>query len=148
MLAQNFKTAAELHITDVELESLITVLGMLERGELPHADPHGDFSAGGFNLSYAELNVGCKTVACIAGWARHISGGRAFPWAHSANAFTRKSDNPALHELFLPAELYWKGALYNVTPQQAAVALRSFLTTGEARWSEAMDGAAFRHDQP
>lgn len=34
MLAQNFKTAADLDLADAEFEALVKVLGMLERGEI------------------------------------------------------------------------------------------------------------------
>jgi hypothetical protein len=34
MLAQNFKTAAELDLSDAEIKALVKVLGILERGEL------------------------------------------------------------------------------------------------------------------
>lgn len=36
MLAQNFKTPADLGITDVEFDALYKVLGILERSEVPH----------------------------------------------------------------------------------------------------------------
>jgi hypothetical protein len=64
MLAQNFKTATDLGISEVEQDALIKVLGMLERN---------DFARGeSFNMGwwYQHSNT-CGTVGCIAGWAHH-----------------------------------------------------------------------------
>ncbi len=68
MLAQNFKTAKELGLADAEVEALITVLGMLERGDIARAEFH-----------MGHFRHECRTPACICGWAHHISGGQAFP---------------------------------------------------------------------
>ncbi len=132
MLAQNFKPAADLGITDLEQSALIKVLGMLERGELVNM---GEFARGpnGFNMS--TPGHGCGTPACIGGWAAFLMDEdqvkyvERYGWSH-------RSDNPALHDLF------WnEGAVEldkGATTSQAATALRSYLTTGDARWDLAL----------
>lgn len=131
MLAQNFKTATDLGITEIEIESLIKVLGMLERGELNHA-PSGEDP--GFNMGAPHIQLSCGTVGCIAGWARYISGGEAFPWANRASAF--QIGGNSINELFVPSN--YVAYLSRIRPDQAAIALRNFLTFGEPRWEEAL----------
>jgi hypothetical protein len=131
MLAQNFKTPADLKVNDIEFESLVKVLGMLERGEIEYGLPGDSGELRAFNMSWAN----CGTVGCIAGWANCISDGRAFPdcagstlWFHHQPA--------KLRELFSPRNT---GTLLSkITPAAAAIALRSFLTNGEPRWAEAL----------
>jgi len=129
VLAQNFKTAKELGLAEVEVEALVTVLRMLERQDIaPEA-----FHMGHFRHE-------CRTPACICGWAHHVSAGRAFPelTAHCGPMilYRRLSDTPSTVELFrLKAA---RGSGGDITTAQAAVALRSYLTHGEPRWAEAM----------
>lgn len=143
MLAQSFKTAIELGLEDIELESLISVLGMLERGELKHVsfpdaalrtdEGFRDAVVGDcFNMARPEINLSCGTIGCIAGWARHISNGAAFGWAYNACNFYHAGTRE-LCELFAP-----KRNMDAIRPDQAAQALRSFLTTGKAHWKEAL----------
>jgi hypothetical protein len=125
MLAQNFNTAVDLDITDAELDALIKVLGMLERGELVNADPDAKIP-NGFNMG-EHGREGCGTVACIGGWCASIMGVPMFGYVESHIEKGRP-----LHEL------YWDRISSDITPQQAALALRSYLTTGEANWAEAL----------
>lgn len=137
MLAQNFKTADDLQITDIELRSLIGVLGMLERGELVHrrdpfvADAYGSNE---FNMGMT-LDSNCGTIGCIAGWAYYLSGREAFPQiADNENGW--EGGNSELRRLFgIGRSTY---SLDRITPAEAATALRSYLSTGEARWDLAL----------
>lgn len=133
MLAQNFKTAADLRLSELERDALITVLGMLERGELTHvpvrdlpssADYKVGTFTGHFNMGEWEESYDCGTVCCIGGTAELI-GGIGF----------NLSGNIPLSNLFYPA-----GNLDHITTDQAAKALRSFLSTGRARWRDAVRG--------
>lgn len=137
MLAQNFKTADDLQITDIELRSLIGVLGMLERDELIRGEaPLATMERGAneFNMA-ATLNSECGTIGCIAGWAYHISGKEAFPEiVDDENGWLR--DNPKLRSLFGIGRATF--TLDRIKPDQAAAALRSYLTTGDARWDLAL----------
>jgi hypothetical protein len=137
MLANNFMAPSALGLSDVEFESLVKVLGMLERGEI--ADEQ---------FTMRRVQHPCRTPACLCGWANHISSGRAFPLQEKPGAtiFSSPTYGP-----------YWKGMsrslrdlfgyggrptdpVYLASPSQAAMALRSYLTHGEARWAEALAG--------
>jgi len=145
MLAQNFKTPDELQVTDAEFAALLQVLGALERGELRHYSLRGRRPSlranvpNGFSMSEHICQSGCNTVACIAGWAYVFSGRKVFGFNGGImGAFYRNDKlSPALEELFY---MYSQdpGELDTTTPQQAACALRNFLTYGEARWDEAL----------
>jgi hypothetical protein len=133
MLAQNFKTAADLGISEVELDALIKVLGMLERGELKHTESYGDLAYEaplgaivGFNMSSYYGEGTCGTVCCIAGWAEVVGRLPRNSMAETANQ--------GLSALFLPGI---GKCLEDIRPDKAAIALRSYLTTGDANWAEA-----------
>jgi hypothetical protein len=137
MLAQNFKTAAELGITDEELEALVKVLGMLERGEI-EAAPHGVSFFHKFAWSPRlpkpkffgmadEVAVShCGTACCFYGWARYISGNeRLFCF------YEGRERDDALRALFFPSR---SKAINCSDPELGAMALRNYLTTGYANW--------------
>lgn len=123
MLAQNFKTPTDLGITDAEHDALRKVLGMLERGEIKS-----------HQFSMKEWGD-CGTVHCIGGWASTILKNNRLsdisaPWRRTA-----------LSDLFYPRCYRVRGEYvdgYTATVDQAAVALRNFLTQGEPRWEEAI----------
>jgi hypothetical protein len=136
MLAQNFMTAADLGLADEEQAALVALLGMLERGELHHV-PLSDVSTlgdipenftGGFNMEYWAVDTpNCGSVCCIGGSAEMIGGLR-----HD-QLFNKMDALPALDDLFMP-----DADMDAITPAQAAMALRNYLTTGQARWSEVL----------
>ena len=130
MLAQNFKTAKELGLADIEVEALVTVLRMLEREDIAREA----FHMGRFQHFEHE----CKTPACLCGWAYHISGGRAFPElsAQHGPLMLYRRVGPSISELFRLTAAPESGG--EITPAQAAIALRNYLTCGEPRWTEAM----------
>jgi len=123
MLAQNFKTAVDLGIPESGYTALLKVLGRLEREEI---------TAKMFNMK----RVGepeCGTPGCILGHTREVC----------MDAYEALSDAsgrlPKLEQLFYPED--WpKGSSspYAATPSQAAVALRSYLSTGDAKWADAV----------
>lgn len=133
MLAQNFKTPSELGISDAEFDALYKVLGMLERGELVHHQYRSSSEKRelikGFNMAgwpCPGTKDECGTVGCIGGWAEVIGQLHFTP-----NSFKR------LHPLFYPKPR--STSLYgNITPAQAAIALRSYLTSGDPCWDEAL----------
>lgn len=141
MLAQNFKTPADLNIPDLWFESLVKVLGMLERGELVHtptAEMEVVFAervtpvAGLFNMNRWSVSFECGTVCCLGGTAEAVGGFR----------FSTKLPR-ALDYLFHPGRtsrkiLHRAGGYDSITTDQSAMALRSYLTTGEPRWAEAL----------
>jgi hypothetical protein len=135
MLAQSFQSAADLGITEPQKEALMKTLVLLETGKLSHA-PIGDGYypetgpfTGQFNMVHWNSSVhNCGTVACIGGTAELV-GGVSFEKFGSHK-------NPQLYRLFMPdvPEMQWNF----ITPEQAATALRSYLTTGDAKWHEAV----------
>ena len=127
MLAQNFKTAKELGLAEVEVEALISVLRMLERGDIAREQFH-----------MGHFRHECKTPACICGWAHHVSRGRAFSELTSpcGPIILHRRASSALSELFRLTQARGSGG--EITPTQAALALRNYLTYGEPRWAEAM----------
>jgi hypothetical protein len=129
---QNFKAAADLGITEPQKEALMKTLVLLETGRLIHTPLKGciwdenpaKFSHE-FNMAAYIDRHDCGTVACISGTATLISG---------VNMSYPRPD--ALDELFYAYSAV--EALPDITPAQAATALRSYLTTGDARWDLAV----------
>ncbi len=132
MLMQNFKSAADLGITEPQLSALQKTLVLLETDALTYipvesltTDGSEQFGAftGGFNMAYWHSVHSCGTAGCIGGTAEKIGG----------VSFDEIPDD--LHALFYPADA---GRFHKLRPAQAATALRSYLTTGDARWDLAV----------
>jgi hypothetical protein len=135
MLAQSFMSAADLEITEPQLSALQKTLVLLETGKLEHCPTDErirSFSLGSavpvfcgkFNMTDWWADHPCGTVACIGGTAEIIGGVDFAEYP------------PNLHHLFHP---YRIGADWDaITPTQAATALRSYLTIGDARWDLAV----------
>lgn len=130
MLMQNFKTAADLGITETEQDALIKVLGMLERAELRYAEGGETECENGFNIG--TQGKGCGTPACIGGWVARLMGIDEGRYVDSYMPdFSERRPDKAL------SGLYWRYPK-DVGVDEAATALRSFLTTGDARWDLAV----------
>jgi len=132
MLAQNFKTATDLGITEDEVLALIQVLGMLERGEI--SEKH---------FWMARFWSECGTVGCLCGWANYVSNGAAFPEVNPDH--TAATIETALRKRLPLAALALfasdgRTSAGDAKPAHGAIALRNYLTTGEARWAEALAG--------
>ena len=139
MLAQNFKTPAELGILDEEFDALKKVLTALEREEIEYSLPRGAVEKQQlkyFNMGWAD----CQSVACIAGWAFYFSNGVAFKkiitGKNTFDSFDAIQPLP-LRDLLLPTQHPYV-SLDQIKPSQAAIALRNYLTYGKARWNEAL----------
>lgn len=148
MLAQNFMTAAELGLEPAQRDALVAVLGMLERGELVHVRPSREElpgtalrisgpRIGQFNMLYWASDTDCGTVHCIGGAAEVVGHLETYSLDRAANA---RYGTPLYRLLYgrtvdgrcLPHDIY------DCTPAQAALALRSYLTVGEAHWELAV----------
>lgn len=127
MLAQNFKTPADLGISDQEFSAFLTVLGMLERNDLVYSSQmEMKPIENGFFMGTWEDKKECGTTRCIGGWVAHLIGQSPYDYVN------RHSDvTTALGSLF------WSGMATYATVEQAAIGLRNFLTHGEPRWAEA-----------
>jgi hypothetical protein len=135
MLAQNFKTPADLKIKDVEFETLLKVLGKLERAEIAEPPAQARVKGSGnmlpksaqfFDMAYIETEYDCGTAACILGWMIVEKPG-------IYDIYLKWSES--LEPLFCPDNY---AARHCRNPEMGAIAIRSFLTTGEPRWAEAL----------
>lgn len=135
MLAQNFKSAADLGITEPQLSALQKTLVLLETGKLTHIRlcdikerwlvVGDEVFTGGFNMHVVLGSHDCGTAGCIYGTAKLISG-EAPPLTEAALALYCGNGRPEGR------------TLDSLTPEESATALRSYLTTGDARWDLAV----------
>lgn len=135
MLAQNFMTAADLGLDDKQYAALVGVLGMLERGEVLWSDYRERQDKGlRFNMSDFEYGHRCGTVCCIGGLADHV-----FHTDLGDRAVMMADGNP-LSQLFFVEDESGDNihALYDIKTEQAAQALRNYLTTGAPKWAEVL----------
>lgn len=140
MLAQNFKTAIDLGISEAQADALRKTLVLLETGKLQYFDVSNLYNSqrfcghprefsGHFNMETFGTRHECGTAACIAGTAELISGIK----------FVGMDRPDALENLFYGDDASGNQlSLSEITPSQAATALRSYLTTGDARWDLAV----------
>jgi hypothetical protein len=128
MLAQNFKSAAELGIEGRLHATLAKVLVFLETEAIARDE---------FNMSlwptFGE-DPGCWSGGCIGAWAEKIGG---FEIASDAMG----DDESDLYLLFFPGDRNGERSPYKATPAEGARALRNYLTTGKASWPEVMGAA-------
>jgi len=140
MLAENFLKPSQLGLTKKRRAALVTVLRMLERGEIKHVDidPIGYECVIGkptdlqiFNMQVTHAETHCGTAGCIAGWADAVCGTR---FTMVEGGICVRMLRTALDRLFCPpiGDKTWS----KITTEQAARALRNYLTTGEAMWEE------------
>ena len=135
MLAQNFKVAKELGITELQYKSLCLTLSYLETGKVKyfdydaHEDGYDDGKmafSGLFNMGVWTANTKCGTVGCIAGTAQLLGG------CHFRDGSGGKYEEK-LADLFHPSDIDYD-RWNDITVEHAARALRNYLTTGEAGW--------------
>lgn len=143
MLAQSFLTAAQLKLTEHEHAALIDVLGRLERGEMQHVMDYGDqgyyrdgkISALEIEYPFCMDVFECGTVRCMAGWCDALHGTRfAARCRESGHYAERSPSDDQLLNLFVTID----AELEDITVEQAACALRNYLTTGAPRWQEVL----------
>lgn len=143
MLAQNFMTPASLQITDAQFEALFKVLRMLERNEVPHSSDVGESvyhyrytdktRPTLFNMYSFRARTECGTACCIGGWAEYLGN------LPRSSLILQRMCVPNLDELFDPmAHGPIPVGMGEITPAQAAIALRNYLTTGRPNWAEAL----------
>ena len=138
MLAQNFKTAEELNLSNELHRALIKVLVRLETNDLVHIDPQSKADRelpNGFNMKHMfkkweEWGEGCGTVGCICGWAAYEMG--VYPEGI-------EDKYPHLEPLFYPCHNKMFYPCYGaINTDQAAQVLRHYLTTGVIDWESAL----------
>lgn len=117
MLAQTFKTASQLGISEAEQRALITVLHGMEDGTINEE-----------NLYMSVYHTACGTAHCIAGWATTVDP-KAFPWTLHGFGATRIINSPFPKELM---KVFGIGSGNKIaTKDQAMESLRTYLETGE-----------------
>lgn len=129
MLVQSFMSAVDLNIKEHEKAALELTLGMLETGKLKHLQ-YNEYAertsiefSGLFNMHDWTAPVECGTVACIGGTAELLG------------KFTFQKYTEGLENLFYPDVNL---PLQNITIEQAAKALRNYLTLGKPYWNDAL----------
>lgn len=138
-----YMSAENLRIAEHTRDALIWVLGMLEAGELEQWK--GMTAGNKFDMGTAARRTGCGTAGCIAGWASiHMQGIK--PNAAGIYIMTEEQADIAsdfcadahgdLARLFYAMDLTGRNSfsLDEVRPDQAAKALRNYLTTGRPSW--------------
>lgn len=123
MLAQSFMSAEDLGISELMRQSLVKVLVMFETEKFEHAK-YDIGTEHGFNMATWSGEGWCGTVKCIGGWAEHIGN------------FSIDSIPRSLDRLFYPQVDSFR--LEDITTEQAAIALRLYLTVGDAKWDLAL----------
>lgn len=149
MLAQNFMTAEALGITEKQRDALIKTLALMDSGKLSHTTSYGAYHpqerefpgsrafTGHFNMSEWGYRFDCGTVACIGGTAELLAGERLFS-PMTMITLTRTHLPPFLQDLFYPAIGVLCDSWDEITVEQAAMALRSYLTVGHPHWELAL----------
>ena len=147
MFADNFKRPTDLHITDDEFQSLVKVMRMLEREEVPWSKKVSDDALQpdqpkAFQMVLMECETECGSACCIMGWARFLMKDR--------DLFILRPMSEPLKDLFALGGgggdgkthvSWWARAQYgtgNIKPDQAATAIRNYLRTGSPQWDEAL----------
>jgi hypothetical protein len=149
MLAQNFKSAKELGLKNEYLSALIKTLVLLETGKLEkHENLYDDDGmttyiprsgdakySGLFNMGEWATNYDCGTVACIGGTAELVGGLKIGELNRlSTSGYSRHH----LHDLFFPPIEDCKKFYAEISLEEAAQALRNYLTTGKPKWKEVL----------
>lgn len=122
MLAQTFKSAAELNLSEKAYDTLVKVYWLL----VDETIPKELFDMRTIGAPFLKQDVVCGTPGCILGWCNAVAPGAVDP---------RKMETP-LSMLF-----YHRGACNEKrTPKQAAQAIHTYLTTGQEGWTQAIKG--------
>ena len=141
MLAQNFKSAADLGISDKVYEALKKTLVLFETGKVMWQDVDSAINRGPdegnnspitfhFNMDQWAVKHDCGTIRCIGGMAEAIGRFRFTEWGGG------EIMPPELESLFYPpVGMGWN----KITVEQAAQALRNYLTTGGSQWRKVME---------
>lgn len=142
-------SAKELKLTEIQRNGLVKVLRMLETGELIHVpniydrwydeNPEKnkpDLPPQYFNMGniFTVTEMNCDTACCIAG-ASDMWGGTNFI---DETGSLRNDLKYGLLDLFCP-EAVDQSEWRDITIPQAVLAIRNYLTTGDAKWKEILE---------
>jgi hypothetical protein len=140
MLAQTYLPARKLGLKVKERDALIDILEKLETGVFIHEPPAVPLAEDAYavGLAFNMATFNCGTTGCIAGWCDLLHGTRFA--AQQTGSRYRPGRPRNLQNLFYvedgtDIEFY---NIEDVTPKQAAAALRNFLTLGKPYWIDAL----------
>jgi hypothetical protein len=136
VLSDLFLTARRLDISEKARSALVTVLAMMERGEIHHS-AEGDDARILFNGDLPPQLVGiqmsrvwtkndCGTAGCLLGWVR---------WVGKDTKLLQSEECSAeILDLFCMGNYHGHKSIGRLTSSDVAPALRSWLTTGKVVW--------------
>lgn len=131
MLAQTFKTAKELKISQAKYDALVKVYWMFADEKIPeHLFDMGTIGSPVL-LEKGRKEVPCGSPGCILGWCQAVSFEAFMPGSATDYVGT------GLHSLFFSPVACCD---YATSRAQAAKAIHNFLTTGSANWREVLKG--------
>jgi hypothetical protein len=129
-MSMNFMTPEQLSITAPQHAALVKTLALMETGKMLHVNKErisekaGEVFTGHFNMNVWNRVSHCGTVCCIGGTAELV-GNTLFPIPI----------NVQLEDLFYPPVAECRYETYdNITVEEAAQALRNYLTGGDPMW--------------
>lgn len=120
------KTAAELGITERELEALIKTRCLLT-GDLPDGNV--------FNMGTTVVKKECGTAACIGGWMGIAMG---LSSAGHIDDYICEDRSESLRALFFPRDIL-VGLWSSISQETAIDVIDYFLETGEVCWARFVD---------
>lgn len=127
------KTAAELGLTQPELDALVRVRGRLSEGKIAFALDTSTGSGARFNMTFSFIAQECGTIGCIAGWVGYdLAGGERYEANRRTDRLLDNSDG-GLWSLFYPDVEYSRWG--SIVPADAVRAIDNFLSTGEPDWA-------------
>lgn len=134
-----FLSAERLGVSQKARDALITVLGMMERGEIKHAKMFAQELVcvvgasmpdrlNGMQMARVWSYAECGTAGCLLGWARWV--------ADDITLITgsERDDNKELLNLFCMGGYSGTKSVFDLTPADVAPALRGWLTNGTVVW--------------
>lgn len=153
MLAKTFLDSNQLGISLEQRDALILTLDAMESGKLVHVpmdepckvriisycvdDEDRDFT-GGFNMDFWSISTKqCGTICCIGGAAEFLGG---ISFSNDTRGFPSRDGIPeTLRDLFFPDnDASVAVDMRAITVEQAAQALRNYLTLGKADWADVL----------
>jgi len=124
-----FLPASDLQVSDDYRDALIKTLELLERGGVYHYG-FDKYIKNKYPFNMDQWGGHCGSVCCIGGTAQWILG-------HDVGVGRRIEGRPTqLNRLFFPHHI--KDSWNNLTPKVAAIALRTYLETGNEDWVGAL----------
>lgn len=132
-----FLACKKLSLSAEEKRAMVKTLRMLENGTIGDWNNSYDAPRKQMTMDMGTIfrKSDCGSVGCIAGWMNYYMGRRV----RSATALYVQLDvrSPALYDL-TNARCGTRSYMSDAQAKHTATAVRSFLTTGEADWADAM----------